>query len=376
MKVNIKLVIVIVTFFVVNIVVYDYIYNKKIKKDNSDFLALTLDGKNVNTYPEKGLYKVTVKCKNAYGKWSYSEWKLLISDISGNAFCNVDFNTINQNNLNDYIIRLVDTSQGDGKIINENGYRYEGKNPNNYIWFNDELWRIIGVMNSASHGQSGKNLVKIIYDGTLGALSFRKTTSSNTYIGSNAQVILNDYYYTSTDGSDSGNCYGYYSNKTRNCNYIMTGIKENYRNMIVNAVWHLGGVSGNTVNVSTFYNGERGTSIATSTATTVSGYVGLIYPSDFAYSVLSDTCSRTTLLNSYGTMDCAGQSWLAGNGDFWTITPSSNTSGFGFFISNFGGANYGYVGMGKSIKPTLYLDSSVFVYDGDGSYDNPFIIGM
>ena len=24
------------------------------------------------------------------------------------------------------------------------GYRYEGGKPNNYIWFNNELWRIIG----------------------------------------------------------------------------------------------------------------------------------------------------------------------------------------------------------------------------------------
>ena len=41
-------------------------------------------------------------------------------------------------------------------------YRFEGKNPNNYVWFNNELWRIVGVFNNTTHGVSGKNLVKII----------------------------------------------------------------------------------------------------------------------------------------------------------------------------------------------------------------------
>ena len=41
--------------------------------------------------------------------------------------------------------------QGTGQVVNENGYRYEGKNQNNYIWFNNELWRIIGVFDEASH---------------------------------------------------------------------------------------------------------------------------------------------------------------------------------------------------------------------------------
>lgn len=34
----------------------------------------------------------------------------------------------------------------DGTV--DNNLRYVGENPNNFIWFNDELWRIIGVMNN------------------------------------------------------------------------------------------------------------------------------------------------------------------------------------------------------------------------------------
>ena len=69
--------------------------------------------------------------------------------------------------MNTYIMGLVGTTQGIGQLVNENGYRYEGKNPNNYIWFNNEYWRIIGVFDSTSHGQSEKNMVKIILDHVL-----------------------------------------------------------------------------------------------------------------------------------------------------------------------------------------------------------------
>ena len=54
--------------------------------------------------------------------------------------------------------------------VNEQDYTnilYTGANPNNYVWFNDEMWRIIGVYNEDTHGQTGKQLVKIIRNDTL-----------------------------------------------------------------------------------------------------------------------------------------------------------------------------------------------------------------
>ena len=49
--------------------------------------------------------------------------------------------------------------------INDSAYTnivYTGANPNNFVEFNGEIWRIIGVFNEDSHGQSGQQLVKII----------------------------------------------------------------------------------------------------------------------------------------------------------------------------------------------------------------------
>ena len=49
----------------------------------------------------------------------------------------------------------------------DTGYRFEGRNPNNYVYFNNEFWRIIGVFDENSHGQTGKNLVKIIRNNSI-----------------------------------------------------------------------------------------------------------------------------------------------------------------------------------------------------------------
>lgn len=40
--------------------------------------------------------------------------------------------------------------------------RYIGMDPNNYVLFNDELWRIIGIFSEDTHGLSGKKLIKLI----------------------------------------------------------------------------------------------------------------------------------------------------------------------------------------------------------------------
>ena len=51
----------------------------------------------------------------------------------------------------------------------DNNIRYIGATPDNYIWFNDELWRIIGVINNVE-GENGKTetRIKLVRDESLG----------------------------------------------------------------------------------------------------------------------------------------------------------------------------------------------------------------
>ena len=377
MKKRILIVSIIVLIIFISIMGMNYNTNntKTFTQDGVTY-ALTLDGASVNNFPSKGMYRVDVECTNATGKWLYDEWKLAVENINGtNATCDVDFVTINKTYINTYITSLSGQTQGDGQVVNEDGYRYEGKNPNNYVWFNNELWRIIGVFDSASHGQSGKNLVKIIRVDSIGGLAWHKS-NTNDWTQASLMNLLNGAYLNAEDGTESGYCYGYSTTVPSNCDYTSIGINDTYRSMIANVTWYLGGYSSTSATAEAFYGYERGSTVYSGRPTEWEGKIGLMYPSDYGYSVLASSCARTTNLSSYGSSTCAGESWLYGQGYEWTLTPNSSGSNRVFRVSNSGyldddGAYFGY-----SARPVLYLDSSVYVIDGNGTMADPYIIGM
>ena len=202
----------------------------------------------------------------------------------------------------------------------DTGYRYEGKDPNNYIWFNNELWRIIGVFDEASHGQSGQNLVKIIRNESIGGLIWDKL-NTNGWSQSSLMNLLNGAYLNSQNGTGGEYCYGYSTTSPSNCDYTESGINDTYRPMIENVTWYLGEHSTEDATAEAFYGYERGTTVSSGRPTTTTGYIGLMYPSDYGYSVLASSCARTTNLGDYDSNGCDGQSWLYGQGQEWTITP-------------------------------------------------------
>ena len=107
-------------------------------------------------------------------------------------------------------------------------WRYAGKNPDNYISFNGELWRIIGVMHNmvyctGTYGNTNEcnkkatgDLVKIIRNQSISSSNLRwdykqtgvgsSTTNngSNDWSDSQLQYMLNGYYYLKT-GYDINN---------------------------------------------------------------------------------------------------------------------------------------------------------------------------
>ena len=367
--------IILIVLFIISIILNNNTNNKHTFKKDGILYALSLDGKSITSFPSKGLYKVNVSCEGADGKWLYDDWKLSIENITGDVSCDIKFEIITKTYLNDYITRLAGTTQGTGQVVNENGYRYEGKNPNNYVWFNNEYWRIIGVFDSASHGQNNKNLVKIIRADVLDGLAWHKS-NSNDWTAASFNKLLNGAYYNAQDGTSSGYCYGYDSSVTANCDYTKKGIQVGYRKMIANVTWYLGGYSSAKATAESFYGYERGTTVSSGRPTSTTGYIGLMYPSDYGYSVLSNSCARTTNLNSYSSSTCAGASWLYGKGYEWTISPNSSNSSLVFILGNSGNLGTGPANNGLGARPVLYLDASVYKIDGEGTLDKPYIIGM
>ena len=261
------------------------------------------------------------------------------------------------------------------KVKTATDTRYEGKNPNNYVWFNNEYWRIIGAFDSSSHGQTNKTLVKIIRTDVLGGLVWNKS-NTNDWTAASLNLLLNGAYYNAQDGTSSGYCYGYSTTAPANCDYTKKGIQSGYRNMIAKVMWYLGGQSSYSITTEEFYVYERGAIVYSGRPTSTTGYIGLMYPSDYGYSVLSSSCARTMTLNSYQSSTCAGQSWLNGKGHEWTMSSNSSTSNNVIGLSSNGNLMYGGANGGRTFRPVLYLDSSVYVIDGDGSLNKPYIIGM
>ena len=256
------------------------------------------------------------------------------------------------------------------------GYRYEGKNPNNYIYFNNELWRIIGVFDSSSHGKTGEYLTKIIRNDSLGGYAWDKT-GNNNWATSSLYNLLNTNYYNATDGTSSGNCYQYSTTITGNCDYTVTGIQSDYRSMVENVTWYLGGKDRpDNYTAEAFYTGERdSTSIYSGNTTSISNYIGLMYVSDYGYSVLSSSCARTTNLYYYNTSECGGSSWLKTGTPEWTITHRTSSSSHSFRLYNTASLNSYNPFYGFATRPVLYLKSNTQKINGTGTISNPYIIG-
>lgn len=319
-----------------------------------------------------------LSCPGTTSSYNVKYSRIEISNMdSGSTNCTLNYSDRTEvTKLNDHIISLAGTTQGNGQVINEKGYRYEGKNPDNYVWFNNELWRIIGVFNESSHGQTGMNLVKIIREEPLGGLAWDKSRKNN-WNTSSLKALLNGAYYNQQDGTESGYCYGYSSAVKANCDYSNIGIDSSYRPMVKNVTWYLGGNNGSTITIDSLYNNERGATVYGENLKKDTGYIGLMYASDYGYSPLASSCARKTTMNSYKTPECAGESWLYGNGYEWTITPDTKSATYGWHIISDGRLFLtGDINEGLVIRPVLYLDESVYLIEGKGTEKLPYIIGI
>ena len=272
----------------------------------------------------------------------------------------------------------------------DTGYRYEGENPNNYVMFNNELWRIIGVFSteydSDNNGTTDAtaNLVKIIREEIIGGLAWDKT-NTNDWPNSSLYHLLNEQYYDwETNKATVGTyCYGYSTTVPAKCDYSVKGIQDGYRNMIVKAKWYLGG--GGKSDYTTYipdnmYSYERdANAIYSGRSASTLGYIGLMYASDYLYGVLASDCARFTTHNSYGSANCAGKDWLYGKGQEWTISPGSDHPGYVWNLYYNGFINTGANSNARRVRvarPVLYLSSSVYRVGGTGTITDPYIIGM
>jgi len=332
-------------------------------------LALTLDGEKITSYPEGTNYGVEINCENGKGKWLADEWKLAVEEITGNVVCNIDF-TSNPKTLKGEVEEVNASQNYDG-----NGYRYSGTNPNNYIWFNNELWRIIGSIPtclSASCGTNTTNLVKIIRNESIGTLAYDAKYNSTSGVGTwgynTLYTLLNNYYYGIQNGTATNYCYGYSTSSKVQCDYTVKGINPSgyYGKMVKNVYWNTGRSINTTVS-SIAYGNEKNTQ-------TISGYVGLMSASDYGYA--TDNTYHNENLSYYNTLSITSTNWLYGKGYEITSVWYSSSNYDVLAIDLGGGVVKSSAVGGYVVRPVVYLDPLVYIISGDGTEGNPYQIGM
>ena len=373
-------------------------------------------------------YDLRVWLKEAVTVDDPVQGKSFKSKISVISVLNKDL--LNGNSAVDTIKRLaegVDTSSTevigntglayDGTA--DNNLRYVGANVNNYVSFNGQLWRIIGVMNNVQTA-SGKNssLLKIISTQNMGNYSWDSSENSvnvgtginqwgasGTYEGADlARELNNDYFGDIQVGTD-GKWYSGLSN-TKNANKINDTLTSISQSKIESVVWNLGSPTINNgeydsnvesnLQPSSLYVREKSNTngklcssgsycndnvVRTSTWT---GKIALMYPSDYGYATSGgSTTSRNTCLNttlnmwsSASVSDCKNNNWLLTSSGQWTLSPAANEdyADYAFFIEDSGCLNEERVANARGVRPVLYLKASVSITSGDGTEANPYLL--
>ena len=299
----------------------------------------------------------------------------------------------------------------------DNNLRYVGKNPCNYVKVDNEIWRIIGLMNNIDDGTGKKETrIKLIRNESIGEYSWDTSASSvnegngvNEWSKADLMKLLNPGYESESVGgslyynNSSGNCYSSNNNGTKACDFTTTGLKTNLKNLVGNTLWHTGANGTNDYTsasnglASHFYSYERSSNngkICTSGSscndtvartTTWQGKIGLMYPSDYGYATSGGTsmnrasCLAKELYNWDSASDCISNDWLFDSSNWqWTFSPRAYSSdAYGVFYVN----NTGFVystdtayGAGL-VRPSVYLISKTSILGGEGTLENPYTIG-
>ena len=283
----------------------------------------------------------------------------------------------------EYITNLLEYDGEGLKIDNtkDQNIRYYGSDPNNYVRFNNELWRIIGVF--------GDN-VKLIRSEKLGDLSWDSSEKSvnyglgvNEWSQSDLQVYLNTMYY----GGTTVTCFGDWNNTTTTC---PTGtIDETSKSLIDYHIWNTGAIeSTKRTDTLAFYSAERGTkgkicssgnncNDTVTRKTEWTGYIGLPYVTDWAYASSESVCeTNMQTKDDSNVYICKNNNWMQRNTLAWYLSPGASGlfANSAWYVGGGGYADHGNAATSDAVVPSIYLKSNVLIESGTGTSSDPYIL--
>ena len=264
----------------------------------------------------------------------------------------------------------------------DNSYRYAGasESVNNFVCFGsdaatcptDNLYRIIGVID-------GKvKLIKYDYAtssllGTDGDYSGSDTPDTNYYKGSLSSI--DQYYWNEATGTNTWS----ESNLNKinlNTNFI-NNIGSTWANKITTTTWKVGGNTYDNIAKSVPPVAYQNEIVSPSENTTYDAKIGLMYASDYGFAA-SPSAWTKTLLN-YSANDTNGtsirsQNWMYMGYYDWMISRLSDYSDRAFLVGSVGDVGGNIVSLGRGVRPSFNLSSSITYVSGSGSAVDPILI--
>ena len=372
-------------------------WNGKVTLNNYEIPKAKIGGRDVELVEEgDGLYAVEHTDVNIIDKngekvegWEQTEYR-----YAGVNFEDHDiyaFHDDIDNRITGYFHSLEECTNQYGYAINQNDGKCEivrtANDMNyvhNYVTFNNELWRIIGLVNVLVPQADGKEKVeqrlKIIKDQPFEEEMTWNSTYDNDWTQSSLMKYLNTDYYDGiiSDGD---------SIKSR----LTVQLSKDMIDTEIS--WNIGGSENDEPSPNVFYERERGSIGGTgapekyewnsnnTVEDTIYHSIGLIYPSDLGYATSGGTLGREKCYDSSWSIfidQCIVNDWIATTGVVWTITTDITQNGYAFYWtkSTFK-MNYMFDAVNRTynlVFPALYLKKDVQIVndDNDGSYEKPF----
>lgn len=393
---------------------YYYTGNKNYKSTSSYFLAHPM------LLPKGRVYYIHLGGLYESSSGSYSGTGVYINSVTTQPLRNLKIHIGNT-------VKVLHGNKASGSAISDpnlvfdetqdNNIRYIGSDAKNYISFNNEKWRIIGLFDTEDENGNKDLRIKIVRDDPIDSSGiYDSSPSSNNNSGyginewSQADImkLLNPGYDDESVGgslyynSGSGMCYrGAYLDKT-SCSFSSNGLKDESKEFIDEVKWNTGAVTTTEFTAKELYEAERGTDTGKTgvskqnyyvmddveRTTSWVGKVGLIYPSDFVYSVDGASWSDDEGSYSYTRDECidgfvggcySNASWMWANTNdnpIRTITPSSKPDSSQTMYVSPGKPSAAPAYYTYNINPVVYLSNKAIISGGNGTSSNPYTIEL
>ena len=233
------------------------------------------------------------------------------------------------------------TTSGNGiyKDLYESGrYIYKGANPNNYITFNNEQWRIISLEKDGT--------MKIMRVASIGDRTY-DSSNSNDWATSDLKTYLNGTYYN--------------------------GLSNAAKSQIVEHDFAAGaGYWNNSINEISDLTDQ----VNAENEQLVKQKVGLATATEYLRSNSNTNFCRTIAINNQYAGTCRSTTWMFNSADWWTMSASASDTRRAFYVDSNGylsGYSGSVVDNSYGVRPAVYLSSSVKL-SGSGTSSNPYTI--